>query len=75
MLLPHSGVFPYNRTLDSVMMDNIHNDVIRAGDAVIATLLGIDGPLDSNSEVLKSSFPMSHLTSVILKIFAVGHQL
>ena len=71
ILLPHSGMFPYyNETIDSTMMNSIRNDVITAGDVVIVTLLGIDGPLDSNSEgFLKSSFSMSHLASVILKIF------
>lgn len=66
MLLPYHGMFPYKRTIDSAKMSTICSDVVKAGDIVIATLLGIDGPLDS---CLKSSFSMSYLSSVVLKIF------
>ena len=69
MFLPHSGMFPYNGAIDSATMSSIRNDVITAGDVVITTLLGIDGPLDFNSEGLKSAFSLSRLASVILKIF------
>ena len=70
VLLPHSGMLPYSGVIDSATMNSIRNDVITAGDVVITTLLGIDDPLDCNSEgILKSSFSMSHLASVILKIF------
>lgn len=65
VLLPHSGMFPYNGTIDSVKMSNIYSDTVKAGDMVITTLLGID---ELSSCGLKSSFPTSYLTSVVLKI-------
>lgn len=65
---PHSGMFPYNETIDSTMTNSFHNDVITVGDMVIATLLGIDGAMESTSGDLKSSFTMSHLASVVFKI-------
>jgi len=67
-LLPHSGMFPYNGAIDSTKMSNICSDIVKAGDMVIATLLGIDESLDSTSYGLKSSFSISYLASVILKI-------
>ena len=69
VLLPHSGMFPYSGTIDNVLMNSICHDVITAGDVVIATLLGIDDTMDLNMDGMKSSFSMSHLASVILKIF------
>ena len=67
-LLEHSSMFPYNGAVDSAMINAIHVDVVKAGDMVISTLMGTVGQLDTDS-VLKSSFSMSQLASVILRIF------
>ena len=67
-LLQHSGMFPYNGEVDSAMINAIHIDVVKAGDMVISALLGTVGQLDSDS-VLKSSFSMSQLASIISRIF------
>lgn len=69
ILLPYSGMFPHNGTIDSAKMDSIYSDVVKAGDIVIAALLGIDGSVDSTSDSMKSSFSVSQLAPVVLKIF------
>ena len=69
VMVPYSGMFPYNGTIDSTKVDGAYSDMVRAGNLVISTVLGIDGPLGLTGDSLKSLFSVSHLAPVVLKLF------